>query len=115
MSDETQALLKQVVELRPSEYDGAAMMWYYRNVLFFEKGLHQDNRVALLRYEDWVRQPQDKLDTLSRFIGLPGSGPWMTRYIHGASIRKTTPPPLLPEVEAACGNLLSKFLEVKPL
>lgn len=115
MSDATQTLLKQVAGLEPSELDGAAMMWYYRNVLFFEQGLHQDRRVALLRYEDWVRQPAAKLGSLGRFLGLPGCGPWMTRYIHGASVRKSRPPALLPEVEAACAGLMARFMELDPL
>ena len=57
MSDTTQSLLRSVVELGPSEADGAAMMWYYRNVLFFEQSLDIDPRVALLRYEDLVSDP----------------------------------------------------------
>lgn len=115
MSDATQALLRRVADLDPSEHDGAAMMWYYRNVLFFEQALHQDRRVALLRYEDWVRQPEGKLDSLCRFIGVPDCGPWMTRYIHGASVRKIQPPVLLPEVEAACAALMARFMELEHL
>ncbi len=109
MSEATQRLLQQVVELSPSELDGAAMMWYYRNVLFFEQGLDRDPRVALLRYEDWVREPERKLQNLCRFLELPDCGPWMTRYIHDASVRKTQPPNLLPEVESVCAQLMSRF------
>lgn len=110
MSDATQCLLRRVVELSPTEADGAAMMWYYRNVLFFEQGLDRDPRVALLRYEDWVGAPEAKLDCLCRFLGLPGCSSWMTRYIHAGSVRKTRRPTLLPEVEAACAGLMARFM-----
>ncbi len=109
MSEATQRLLQRVVELGPSELDGAAIMWYYRNVLFFEQDLDHDPRVALLRYEDWVREPERKLQSLCRFLDMPDCGPWMTRYIHSASVRKTQPPTLLPQVESVCAELMSRF------
>lgn len=115
MSDATQSLLRRVVGLSPTEADGAAMMWYYRNVLFFEQALDRDPRVALLRYEDWVGAPEAKLGSLCRFLGLPGCGPWMTRYIHAGSVRKTRPPTLLPEVEAACAGLMARFMSLEAL
>jgi hypothetical protein len=115
MSDATQALLRRVVDLGPSEADGAAMMWFYRNVLFFEQTLHEDSRVAVQCYEDWVRHPQAKLDSLCRFLGLPSCGPWMTRYIHATSVRRTQRPALLPEVESACAGLMARFAELRHL
>jgi hypothetical protein len=115
MSDATQSLLARVVEQSPSEIDGAAMMWYYRNVLFFEQGLDRDSRVALLRYEDWVREPANRLANLCRFIGLPGCGAWMTRYIHAASVRKPRTADLLPDVEAACAGLMARFAALEAL
>lgn len=115
MSDATQMQLKMVAALDPTELDGAAMMWYYRNVLFFEQSLDRDPRVAVLRYEDWVREPQSRLESLCRFLGLPDCGPWMTRYIHTTSVRKTQQPTLLPEVESVCAELMARFDKLKQL
>jgi hypothetical protein len=109
MSDATQALLRKVAELDPSELDGAAMMWFYRNVLFFEQNLQQDRRVAVLRYEDLVSEPQATLQRLCHFLGILDCGPWMTRYIHDASIRKRQAPDLLPAVASACTELMGRF------
>jgi hypothetical protein len=115
MSDATQALLREVAALDPGEPDGAAMMWYYRNVLFFEQGLYEDPRVALLSYEDWTREPAAKLERLCRFLDLPGCSTWMTRYIHAGSVRKNQPPALRPVVESACAGLMTRFAEVARL
>lgn len=115
MSAATQALLARVAEQNPSELDGAAIMWYYRNVLFFEQGLDRDPRVALLRYEDWVREPGRRLANLCRFISLPGCSGWMTRYIHAASVGKPKTADLLPDVEAACAGLMARFAALEAL
>lgn len=112
MSDETQALLQEVTALDLSELDGAAMMWYYRNILYFEQGLDKDPRVIVLRYEDLVRKPQQTLCEVASFLELPDVSPWMARYVeekttsrHKADPRKS----LLVQVEANCNKLLDRF------
>jgi hypothetical protein len=109
MSDATQTLLRKISDLDPSELDGAAIMWFYRNVLFFDQKLQHDRRVAVLRYEDLVNDPRAKLQKLCRFLEMPDCDPWMTRYIHDASIRKRQAPVLLPSVSSACTDLMARF------
>lgn len=53
------------------ERSAAALMWYYRNILFFEQELHRDPRVRLLRYEDLVHTPQQVLPPAFEFAGIP--------------------------------------------
>lgn len=113
MSDVTQAVLRRIAALDPSELDGAAMMWYYRNALFFEQRLDRDPRVALLMYEDWASHPTARLNSLCRFLGLPRCSHFMTRYVHGNAVHRRPPPTLLPEVEEACTQLMGQFLHLE--
>ncbi len=115
MSDHTQALLQAIARADMDEASAAALTWYYRNVLFFEQSLDQDARACLLHYEDLVRDPAGKITALCDFLGLPGCGPWMTRYIHAHSVRKTQPPTLMPEVEQACAMLMDRFTQLPRL
>lgn len=109
MSDDTQALLRELAMLELSELDGAALMWYYRNVLYFEQGLDADRRVTLLRYEDLALEPQATVCRLGKAIGLPDCRAWMTRYAHAGSVRKVPASLLLPAVEAVCAGLMQRF------
>ncbi len=114
MSDETQELLGRVATLDPDEASAAAMMWYYRNILFFEQSLDQDERVLLIRYKDFVFNPTAITDSICKFIGFPTYDPrWMTRFIHSTSVNKLEPPKLLPEVEEVCSALMARFESAK--
>nr|MCU0843190.1 sulfotransferase [Thiobacillaceae bacterium] len=94
MSDASQDLIRRLAHPDMGEASAAALTWYYRNVLFFEQGLDRDPRVALIAYEDLVHDPTPRLAALCDFLGVPGFSPWMTRFIHAASVRKAAPPPL---------------------
>lgn len=112
MSDETQALLREVAALDLSELDAAAMMWYYRNILFFEQNLDEDSRVKMLHYEDLVAHPQVMLMQIASFLGFPSCSPWMTRYVaEGTSLRcrSSTHESLPSRIEASCRGLLDRF------
>ena len=109
MSEATQALLREMANLDLSELDGAALMWYYRNVLYFEQGLDADERVAVTRYEDLVRNPQQVMARLGGLISLPDCTPWMTRYSHATSISWKRETILSPAVEEVCGRLMGRF------
>ena len=109
MSDETQAHLRRLGHPEMSEASAAALMWYYRNVLFFEQGLHQDERVVPISYERLVSAPEATLDAVLRFAGLPAGGRWTTRYVHVRSVGKSPQADIEPEVRALCDGLLARF------
>lgn len=112
MSDETQAVLPDMASLELSELDGAALMWYYRNILYFEQCLDEDPRVEMLRYEDLIVHPQAMSMRIASFLDLSGCSPWMTRYVkEGSSLQRNPNPyvPLLTQVDARCRELLDRF------
>lgn len=109
MSDETWELLKRFSHLGMNEATGAALQWYYRNVLFFEQALQDDSRVMTVRYEALVSQPEETAASIFAFAGITGFSPWSVRKIHARSIRKNAAPPIAPEVFQLCMGLQDRF------
>ncbi len=115
MSDETQELLREMVSLDLSELDGAALMWYYRNILYFEQGLDDDPRVKVIRYESLVSNPHEISRSLCRFIAVSGWSPWMVRYLHAGASGPNPVMNLHSEVDAVCDRLIRCFEECVPV
>lgn len=111
MSDETHALLRRHYHPEINEASAAAMMWYYRNVLFFEQGLDRDPRVLPVRYEELVQAPEQECRRICHFLDLPWS-PWLVRRVRADSVRRRPPPPIEPSLRALCGALAQRFERV---
>lgn len=109
MSDHTQKLLQQFDHADLSEPSGAALMWYYRNVLFFELGLQDDPRVRLLFYEDLVGDPVGTMQETFGFLGLQDWSPRVTRHVHAKSVGKSRRAAIEPGVRELCDSLYSRF------
>jgi hypothetical protein len=114
MSDETQALLRHLYRPDMNEASAAALMWYYRNVLFFERGLDQDPRVSLVFYEDLVKAPNAEFKRVFESLGIPGWTPWITRTIHSHSVQEVPYEAILPEVKSVCEALYERFRAARP-
>lgn len=113
MSDETQGILQRFDTPELSEPDAAALMWYYRNVLYFEQGLHRDARVRLVFYEDLVRDPPRIMGELFDFIGLQDWSPWVSRHVHARSVGKSRQAPLSDPVRQVCDGLRERFEQAR--
>lgn len=109
MSDQTQQLLRQLDHAELSDTSGAALMWYYRNVLFFELGLQVDPRVRLLFYEDLVGDPVGTMQKIFDFLGLPDWSPRVTRYVYAKSVGKSRLDAIEPRVRELCDSLYARF------
>lgn len=112
MSDATQQLLKRFAGPELTDASGAALMWYLRNVLFFEQGLAGDPRVMLVSYEDLVSVPEAEFARIFQFIGLPYRS-WHSRKVVASSIRKRQPPGIDPAVRQECEQLLNRFQQLR--
>jgi hypothetical protein len=108
MSPATRELLTALYRQDASEAEGAAIMWFYRNVLFFEQLLAADPRVRLVFYEDLVRDPAREVSALYDFVGLPVSAGIAGR-IHARSVKHRAPADISPEVASLCDELLARF------
>ena len=109
MSSATRELLVALYRPEASEAEGAAIMWFYRNVLFFEQQLAADPRVRVVFYEDLVQHPLREVAGVYAFLGLPGFNAAKARRIHAHSVKRRSPPDIAPAVTALCDELLARF------
>lgn len=115
MSGETQHFLQEVVAQALDERSAAALMWYYRNVLFFEQGLHRDPRVRLVCYDDLMTAPENVLPEVFGFAGITYR-PRCARLVGGRPHARVSRalPPILPAVAARCADLTTRFRALTP-
>ncbi|MEM8799072.1 MAG: sulfotransferase family protein [Pseudomonadota bacterium] len=109
----TPATLKTVKEhYRDGMNDASAiaLFWYYRNQLFFDQKLDEDDRVVTLRYEDVVTKPHETLPPLFQALGLDFSEKCAS-FIHPRSIGKRPPPDILPHIRELCDTMMDRLSE----
>lgn len=109
MSPATRELLLALYRPDASEAEGAAIMWFYRNVLFFEHQLAKDPRVRVVFYEALVQDPMREVAAVYDFLALPGFNAAIAGRIHARSVRHRSPPDISPAVTALCDELLARF------
>jgi truncated hemoglobin YjbI len=109
MSAATRELLAALYRPDASEAEGAAIMWFYRNVLFFEQLLAADPRVRLVFYEDLVREPAREVAALYEFLGLPGFNAGAAGRIHARSVKHRAPADISSAVTSLCDELLERL------
>lgn len=94
-------------DLTPVE--AAALFWYARNSLLFERGLATDERLRACRYEDLLRDPGGVMRAVYGFIGRPWPGDRILRDVEPASARPARPVALDPSIAEACEGLLARL------
>ncbi len=109
MSPATRELLAAMYRPDVSEAEGAAIMWFYRNILFFEQLLATDARVRVVFYEDLVQHPMREVAAVYDFIGLQGFNRRVAGRIHARSVKHRSPPNISPAISALCDELLARF------
>ncbi len=113
MTPATRELLASLYRPEASEAEGAAIMWFYRNVLFFEQQLAIDSRVRLVFYESMVRHPAREVSAVYEFLGLQGFNLRVSGRIHARSVKHRNPPDIAPSVAALCDELLARFVALE--
>lgn len=108
MSEETRNLVRSVVHPEISETSAAALQWYVRNTLFFEKGLDRDARVLLVSYETLVHSPDTEFRRIFDFAGIRYS-PWMARNTFSTSIGKNQEPEIETSIRKLCDAMMARF------
>lgn len=113
MSAETRTLVAALLRDDVSEAEGAAIMWYYRNALFFQQSLQHDPRVRVLFYEHMVQSPQETVRAVYDFVGMPGFSTRIAARIHARSVRHREPVGIAPEIAELCDELLKRFSDLR--
>lgn len=99
---------------RLSANDGAALMWYVRNKLFFNLDLQNSSRVRLFSYDAFVNNASHEMESLSDFLKFNFS-PRMVAGVHGQSLRKTSPPEIESSIEKLCVSLYERLETVRSM
>lgn len=116
MSSETLAKLCKLYYAEMDAANTAALMWYLRNILYFELGFENIPSALAVAYEDLVTEPQAAFERIFDFLDLD-LRPWHTRWVVPNSIRRRQPPELEPGVRELCDSLMARFqgpLDYKP-
>ena len=108
MSDDTFELVKKCYQDSNDNATSCALFWYFRNILFFERDLDKDPRVKLVKYEDLVRNPEERFKMLSEFCELEFSVR-MNKFISTSSINKSKPSAISIKTREICQDLSNKF------
>jgi hypothetical protein len=108
MSDATHALVRSLYTPDMNDATAAALIWYFRNVRYFEQGLHEDARVLLAHYENLVTMPQDEFPRIFAFLGLRYT-PYVSGEVFASSIRRREPPAIAAPVRELCAALSARF------
>jgi hypothetical protein len=89
-----------------TDHEGGVLFWYLRNSFFFELDLQHDDRVATVKYDDLVRDPEGLFPPIFEFMGAPfESG--LTEGVSTESIRREPPPEISIEIRELAGEMMS--------
>jgi hypothetical protein len=113
MSPETRGIVRSVVRPEMTEPSAAALQWYVRNVLFFERGLDRDPRVLPVAYEVLVCRPQEEFPRIFDFMGIRYE-PWMSKEVFADSVGKNNAPAIDPPIRTLCDGLMGRFRNLYP-
>ncbi len=108
MSDSTHELVKSLVPDEIDDASSAALIWYFRNILFFENALEDDERVRLVKYETLVTRPDEVLSEAFKFADITYT-PWVRKKVVASSVRRRPAPTIEPKIKKLCDELLSKL------
>jgi Sulfotransferase domain len=103
-------LVKQFVRKNMSPWDGAALLWYLRNSIYFDASLPENTRATLFKYGDLVTEPDSKFAELFRFIGA-GYSPKYTADVHASSFGKKNDFEIDQEIETLCKAMMTRLYE----
>jgi Sulfotransferase domain len=105
MSDRTVHLVRKLGNSGMSPEEGAALLWYVRNLLYFDLSLEKDPRVLLVRYEDLVTRPQQYFPRIFSFIGCHFDQKYVGD-IFDTSVKKNAGPVINEQVELHCREMM---------
>jgi len=108
IAPETHDLIKHLCRKDLSSQDGAALIWYLRNLIYFDLDLQNNNRVLLCKYEDLVTGPKEHFRRVFDFVGCDFS-PKYVEEIHARSVRQNDLPTIDPEIKSLCESLRDRL------
>ncbi len=108
MSERTVNLVKNLCHPGMSAEDGAALLWYVRNLLYFDLALEKNPSVLLVRYEDLVARPRESFPRIFDFIGCHFDQKYLSD-IFDTSIQKNGAPVINEEIKRHCRDMMERL------
>jgi hypothetical protein len=104
----TRETVSRLVSEGLSPLDAAALFWWARNQLYFDRDLRHDERIRILRYERTCNRPKEVVEALSDYVGIALPLRSIASKVRPqAEGREVTD--LHPEVERLCRNTWESF------
>jgi hypothetical protein len=108
LSEESRELVRSIDWERAQPADGAALLWYVKNRMFFELGLDQRGDALPVSYNALVREPSVVMRAVCAFLGV-GWEPKASAHIDRRAERRRDAVLLDPRIRAWCDNLAAQL------
>jgi len=108
VTSENLKMVRRITAKGLSSGEGAALLWYLRNSIYFDLDLQTNSRVLLCKYEDLVREPDKQFVALFKFIGA-GYSPEYTTDVHASSVKKESAVTFGSEIERLCEDMMTRL------
>ncbi len=114
MSDAIHELVRAHVHETITDSSAAALIWYFRNQLYFDQGFDHDPRVLLVRYESLVTQPVSEFERIFDFLDLSYQLKH-SRKVVPHSVRKARRPEIEAPMIELCEDMTRRFDALRPM
>lgn len=111
VSDEVHARVAQHFSADMNPWDAAALFWWVRNALYFERGLDADSRVRTCRYEELVEEPERVVRGIYRLVGRPLPEGAHFEEVSRTSVGRGSEIFFSPEISEICDTMLKRLCE----
>lgn len=111
MTHETADAIRRCIGDDITDAEGAALLWYARNKLYFDRHLENNSNVLLVKYEDMVSQPRIYIKRVFDFIGCAFREKYV-QSVRTTSIARKEPPALRQPIRDLCDELQKQLDQV---
>jgi hypothetical protein len=108
VTKEDYALVEKLYNQGIDDASSRALIWHLRNSQFFQQKLDKSSNAILSKYEDLVTSTEESGDSICKFVGI-NKIKFDNKLAFSSSIRKNSPPCILPEIEKLCLNTYEKL------
>ena len=111
MSAENRALVESFDYSTMTPESAAALFWYVRNSLYFERGLDQRDDVTLACYDRFLADPDRNMRALCAFLDFPFDAS-LAAHIERREAPERRPLEIDPEIRRRCDDLAARLEQV---
>ncbi len=109
-SKQTRETVVELMDEGLAPLDAAALFWWARNQLYFERQLWRDERIRIIRYERACNSSEEVAGTLSEFIDIPLPRRSIAAKVRPEPEARSEAKDLNPEVERLCQEMWRSFV-----